>query len=958
MGNAAQLRPGTCAEASAPHASSLERLVTNTLLAFRFTQTDLRSSTSSFGCAYLTRTRSIWAVSSGEKRAPTGALEHILFSMAPTTAAAVPAFNAGMVTLEARIQSFAVASTSTAPSRSRKTSVPLTWPHPASSSSEFPLPSHLAALGLYFAPTASENDRVVSYIDGTAISGFEAGDCPQERLQQANDQDSWLLIMRSRTAGEEDGTGQYTYENAELLPTGSTMTAARRRTFANLWPHDGKRGWKPNAQKLAQAGFHYEPTEEDPDNASCIYCGRTLSGWEKSDDAVHEHHRKKPECAFFNCSALSHGAKAPSKAKSLATGRSRSRIVSATKDEPAVETESAQSTLDMDESEVIATRTRTRQRVESGRSNLGTESEQSDAEVVEAPRKRTTRSAAVKSASSKSLTESSSKGGRPASNSSKPGKESVTEDFAPTDSERADESEAEQMDNHSETEVEKPKRRGRPKAAPTTSKPKTTRSKQRAVKASAVDDEETEEAASTKEVVSKSKKGSRANNRRAVSEKSAIESDIGDSEATDVDDSVQQRGDATMLQPSTSDLNVLTRNVHDENDDQADETARKPGRSKAAQSKSRGTRNTRVHESTDQENITIGGGKDGDLQRQLETEDITTDDEPARSSKAGASGTSGAKPASTSTAKVPTTRKASATAGRTKKSKPAVPQETENKERTVERGSSSAADLEAEHEDGTATQPRHDETKTIESLTEPAPDHSRKPSAKPQSQVPDLTQANDDLTAGAVHQDQPSERPPQATSAVATDRIFSPLPPVSRAPSGRQARVASSSKEPRAKKNVEETTKQARGTDRLGSKDVASAAASSGPFARQSDEAMENEGQAAESSSSKPVPNLPPPSPVKASAYHAPALAPLTELTNLEFAVGGLPKDVSDEADAHKASAAGAASMTVQSYLELQITLALEEMRQKGEEKVKDLEERLALSRQQMERVLRGSASN
>ncbi len=38
--------------------------------------------------------------------------------------------------------------------------------------------------------------------------------------------------------------------------------------------------------KLAEAGFHFEPGEESDDNAICIYCRRTLGGWEKGDDPM------------------------------------------------------------------------------------------------------------------------------------------------------------------------------------------------------------------------------------------------------------------------------------------------------------------------------------------------------------------------------------------------------------------------------------------------------------------------------------------------------------------------------------------------------------------------------------------------------------------------------------------------------------------------------------------------
>lgn len=218
--------------------------------------------------------------------------------MPAPASAKMQAYAPDMIFPEARIQSFSASSSS----KSRKQTTPA-WPHPTASSSRFPTPSSLAAFGFYFSPSSTEPDRVISYIDGTILADFQAGETIEQKLHDVQPDNAWLLINQSKSAGQpsEKNDGIFEYSDEDLLPDGHSMTAARRRTFADRWPHDDKRGWKPTAQKLAQAGFHFEPTEEDTDNASCIYCGRTLSGWEKTDDAVHEHLRKKPECAFFNC---------------------------------------------------------------------------------------------------------------------------------------------------------------------------------------------------------------------------------------------------------------------------------------------------------------------------------------------------------------------------------------------------------------------------------------------------------------------------------------------------------------------------------------------------------------------------------------------------------------------------------------------------------------------------------
>lgn len=50
---------------------------------------------------------------------------------------------------------------------------------------------------------------------------------------------------------------------------------------------------------MAEAGWHYSPTKDSDDFASCAYCELSLDGWEPTDDPMEEHRRRSPECAFF-----------------------------------------------------------------------------------------------------------------------------------------------------------------------------------------------------------------------------------------------------------------------------------------------------------------------------------------------------------------------------------------------------------------------------------------------------------------------------------------------------------------------------------------------------------------------------------------------------------------------------------------------------------------------------------
>ena len=221
-----------------------------------------------------------------------------------------------MISEEERVASFAIASTSASASAAKKrqstkmaaaSSSTLQWPHPTTGrnakASGIPSPSLLAKHGFYHSPTAETPDAVTHFLyPDLQITHWQAGDDPLERLEQVLPGNGWCRIFRShRHSTLDEQSGRWIWQSAELLPTSKEMVQARKETFASFWPYDGKKGWKPTSKKLAEAGFIFTPTTEEPDNAKCIYCDKALGGWEKSDDPVHEHQRRHPECAFFNC---------------------------------------------------------------------------------------------------------------------------------------------------------------------------------------------------------------------------------------------------------------------------------------------------------------------------------------------------------------------------------------------------------------------------------------------------------------------------------------------------------------------------------------------------------------------------------------------------------------------------------------------------------------------------------
>ncbi|PPQ90049.1 hypothetical protein CVT25_006289 [Psilocybe cyanescens] len=53
-------------------------------------------------------------------------------------------------------------------------------------------------------------------------------------------------------------------------------------TTSLKWPHPPH--FRANPESLAEAGFYYDPSYDDPDNVTCFVCEKELGGWEEDDD--------------------------------------------------------------------------------------------------------------------------------------------------------------------------------------------------------------------------------------------------------------------------------------------------------------------------------------------------------------------------------------------------------------------------------------------------------------------------------------------------------------------------------------------------------------------------------------------------------------------------------------------------------------------------------------------------
>lgn len=204
---------------------------------------------------------------------------------------------------EARLASFSGAASSSKKKQSKADTS--AWPHPTTGRgakiSGIPLPAALAKHGFYHTPTDDAPDSVTHFMYPEAvISNWQSGDDPLVKLDETVPGNGWCKIFWSLDqATQQDATWVWT--RADLLPTSKELVEARKSTFGTLWPYDGKKGWKPTSKKLAEAGFYFTPTEEEEDSATCVYCKKSLGGWEKGDDPTHEHQKRKPDCPFFNC---------------------------------------------------------------------------------------------------------------------------------------------------------------------------------------------------------------------------------------------------------------------------------------------------------------------------------------------------------------------------------------------------------------------------------------------------------------------------------------------------------------------------------------------------------------------------------------------------------------------------------------------------------------------------------
>ncbi|EGY16777.1 uncharacterized protein VDAG_07941 [Verticillium dahliae VdLs.17] len=170
-------------------------------------------------------------------------------------------------------------------SAATKTAKTLTWPH-----ARFLSPESLARAGFSWRPLDGSPDNVQCFLCNKSLDGWEEGDDPLDEHVKHAPQCGWAVC-----AAIEAGYAGFVSEDPNL----PRMLEAGKATFAGLWPHDGKRGWKCKTKQLAEAGWKWTPMAEYDDMATCAYCELALDGWEQGDKPLDEHMSRSPDCPFF-----------------------------------------------------------------------------------------------------------------------------------------------------------------------------------------------------------------------------------------------------------------------------------------------------------------------------------------------------------------------------------------------------------------------------------------------------------------------------------------------------------------------------------------------------------------------------------------------------------------------------------------------------------------------------------
>lgn len=115
------------------------------------------------------------------------------------------------------------------------------WPH-----SKYLPAEQLAGAGFYWSPSAESSDNVCCFLCQKNLGGWEHGDdALSEHITHSPDC-GWAVV-----AAIAAGHGDY----AMMDPGDPAMVEARKATFAGMWPHESKRGWKCKVKQVCHTAL-------------------------------------------------------------------------------------------------------------------------------------------------------------------------------------------------------------------------------------------------------------------------------------------------------------------------------------------------------------------------------------------------------------------------------------------------------------------------------------------------------------------------------------------------------------------------------------------------------------------------------------------------------------------------------------------------------------------------------
>lgn len=76
-----------------------------------------------------------------------------------------------------------------------------------------------------------------------SLDGWDEDDDPVLEHLHHSEQCAWAIIVAAQTVSDNP-------EQEQEDPLGEKMVEARRETFADQWPHEGKRGWVCQVKKV------------------------------------------------------------------------------------------------------------------------------------------------------------------------------------------------------------------------------------------------------------------------------------------------------------------------------------------------------------------------------------------------------------------------------------------------------------------------------------------------------------------------------------------------------------------------------------------------------------------------------------------------------------------------------------------------------------------------------------